>query len=373
MKKLNWPILGLACTLAFTACKKDKEDAVVEKKNTIPEFFSPAEDGVYGSVAPSLDVIVAAGQDVNIPQDLDFHPNRTMELWVINKDVDMTGGSTITISNAGKGNQSEDFRRDGNAWHFMALPSAIAFSDNGNFGTTANIQDANRQGGTFTGPSLWSSDMNIYARPSGGNGSHLDMLHGSPFGMGMASESGNKFWVYDSYHSELVMYDFVDDHGPGNDDHSDGRVHRYPELALERYADGIPCHMVMDAAKKWLYIVDGPKGRIVRVNVQSGKKKNDLNLINELLAEHWEMEGLEIETVVEAGFQKAAGIDIKDNRLFVSDYETGDIIAFDINTKSEIGRIATGNKGVIGIKVGPEGKLWYVNALRNEVVRVTPK
>lgn len=372
MIKLNWPILGLACTLAFTACKKD-EEAPVEKKNSIPEFFSPAEEGSYGSVAPSLDVILGAGQDVNIPQDLDFHPTRNMELWVINKDNNNSGGSTVTVSNAGKGNQSEDFRRDGNAWHFMALPSAIAFSNNGNFGTTANILDANRQGGSFTGPSLWSSDMNIYAKPSGGNGSHLDMLHGSPYSMGIASESDNKFWVYDSYNEHLVMYDFKNDHGPGNADHNDGQIHRYPELSLTRYADGTPCHMVMDAAKKWLYIVDGPNGRIVRVNVQSGKKKKDLNLFNEQLAEHWEMEGLEIETVAEAGFQKAAGIDIKDNRLFVSDYETGDIIAFDINTKSEIGRIATGNKGVIGVKVGPEGKLWYVNALRNEVVRVSPK
>ncbi len=131
--------------------------------------------------------------------------------------------------------------------------------------------------------------------------------------------------------------------------------------------------MVLDAGKKWLYIVSGPQEKILLANIQTGRKKQDLNLINELLAEHWEMEGKEFEVFAEAGFQKAAGIEIKDNRVFVSDYETGDIIAFDVNSKKEIGRIATGNKGIVGIKVGPEGKLWYVNALRNEVVGVSPK
>lgn len=365
-------IIALSAFITLSACRKD-ENSQPTQMNTVPEFYSSAEEGVYGSIAPSLEVVAGAGQGINIPQDLDFHPSRNMELWILNKDADMTGGSTVTLSNAGKGNQSAVHLRDGNAWHFMALPSAIAFSNNGNFATTANLQDANRQGGTFTGPSLWSSDMAIYAQPSGGNGSHLDMLHGSPYSMGIAAESDNAFWVYDGHYGHLVRYDFVLDHGPGNDDHSDGRVHRYTEIQLGRYSDGVPCHMVLDAAKKWLYIVDGTKGRIIRVNIQSGSKKSDLNPINELLAQHWEMQGMEMEVMFEAGFQQASGIEIKDNRIFISDYKTGDIIAFDINSKKEIGRVATGKPGVIGIKLDPEGKLWYVNEKTHEVVRVSPK
>lgn len=372
MKFKNLQIGVLSALITLSACRKD-EDPQVENLNTVPEFFAPAEPGVYGSVSPSLDVVASSGQKVNIPQDLDFHPTRNMELWVLNKDMEQSGGSTVTIRNAGKGDQESEWRRDGNAWHFMALPSAIAFSNNGNFSTTANIKDANHGTGTYTGPSLWSSDMNIYAKPSGGNGSHLDMLHGSPYSMGIAAESDNAFWVYDSYYGHLVRYDFVDDHGPGNDDHSDARVRRYKDVALERYADGVPCHMVLDADKKWLYIVDGPKGRIIRVNIQTGSNKGNLPLINEQLAEHSEIEGAVVEVMFQSGFQQPAGIEIKDNRIFVSDYKTGDIIAFDINSKQEIGRIATGNAGVVGIKVGPEGRLWYVNAQTNEVVRVSPK
>lgn len=365
-------IVALAAIISLSACRKDDDDQV-QKVNTVPEFYAPAEVGVYGSVAPSLDVIAGSGQGINIPQDLDFHPTRNMELWVINKDEDQTGGSTVTIRNAGKGTQETEYLRDDNAFHFMAFPSAIAFSNNGNFATTANIKDANRQSGTFTGPTLWSSNMSIYAQPSGGNGSHLDMLHGSPFSMGIAAETDNAFWVFDGYYGHLVRYDFVDDHGPGNDDHSDGKVHRYTDVQLGLYNDKVPCHMVLDAAKKWLYIVDGTKGRIIRVNIQSGSKKGELNLINEPLQEHWEMQGMEMEVLFSAGFQQASGIEIKDNRIFISDYKTGDIIAFDINTKQEIGRVATGKPGVVGIKLDPEGRLWYVNEKSHEVVRVSPK
>lgn len=364
-------VYSLCLTLAISSCKKE-EDAGPELNNSLPEFYAPAVEGVYGTTTPELKVMLNSNNQLNAPQDLDFHPTRNMELWVINKDDDNSGGSTLTVRNAGSDNQDVEWRRDGNAWHFMALPSAIAFSNNENFATTANILDANRQGGTFTGPSLWSSNMDIYARPSGGNGSHLDMLHSSPFGMGIASEKDNAFWVFDGYYGHLVRYDFVDDHGPGNDFHGDGLVHRYTEVKLKRNGE-IPSHMVLDAAKKWLYVVDGGNKRILRVNIQSGSKKGDLNLINEQLEEHWEMEGVEMEVLSINGVVNPAGIEIKDNRLFISDYDNGHIIAWDVNEKKEIGRINTGHQGVIGLKVDPEGKLWYVNALRNEVVRVIPQ
>ncbi|MHB1278638.1 MAG: NHL repeat-containing protein [Bacteroidia bacterium] len=362
------PFLGV---LLLSACKKD-ETVSPEKINTIPEFFLPADEVDYAGNQPELLVFATASDKVNIPQDLDFHPLRPMELWIINKDADATGGSTVTIQNAGSSGQVKEWRRDGNAWHFMALPSAIAFSHNGNFATSANIKDANRQGGAFTGPTLWSSDLNIYAKPSGGNGSHLDMLHASPFGMGIAAETNNVFWYFDGQNGNLVRYDFVDDHGPGNDFHGDALVHRYADVVLKKN-DDLPSHMVLDAGKKWLYIVDGGNNRILRVDIQSGNKKKDLNLINEPLTEYWEMENTVFEVLNIPGIVEPVGIEIKDGRLFISDYETGDILAFDVNEKKTLGRISTGKKGVTGIKIDPQGKLWYVNALTNEVIQVQPK
>ena len=54
------------------------------------------------------------------------------------------------------------------------------------------------------------------------------------------------------------------------------------------------------------------------------------------------------------------------------DYATGDIIIYDISgsTSTEIGRVVTGTPGIMGIKIGPDGKIWYVNAMTNEVIRI---
>ena len=142
--------------------------------------------------------IASSAQQLDRPTDLDFFPILgKYELWVVNQRTENEGGSTVTLFNAGQDNQETLQRVDGNAWHFMSLPTGIAFAESGFFGTSPGVQDANHSGGTFTGPSLWTSDEDIYARPSGGNGSHMDMLHGSPFSMGIAHEKDNVYWVYD--------------------------------------------------------------------------------------------------------------------------------------------------------------------------------
>ena len=179
----------------------------------------------YLDAPPVFIPMHSSSDNLNKPTDLDFFPILAKnELWVINQRTEAVGGSTTTFYDVGESNQTSLHRVDGNAWHFMSLPTAIAFSDNGNFANSAGVQDANHNNGTFTGPALWSSDPDIYAQPSGGNGSHLDMLHGSPFSMGIASETENAFWVFDGWNNEIVRYDFADDHGPGNDDHSSAIV-----------------------------------------------------------------------------------------------------------------------------------------------------
>ena len=149
------------------------------RANIIDEYMN----GAY-NVIP----IAGIANQVSAPTDLDFHPNLTnKELWVCNKGTENSGGSTVTIYNAGEPNQTTLYKQDGNAWHFMSLPTGIAFSQNGNWANSPGVFDANHNGGdAFTGPSLWSSDMTIYAEPSGGNGSHLDMLHASPYSQGIA-------------------------------------------------------------------------------------------------------------------------------------------------------------------------------------------
>ena len=160
---------------------------------------------------PNFTEIANQGDQLDSPTDLAFFPIMGKdELWVVNQKTESEGGSTLKIQTASEDPSEFEHQVDGNAWHFMSLPTAISFStDNHNFATSAGVQDANHGGGSFTGPTLWSSDPAIYAKPSGFNGSHLDMLHGSPFSMGIAHEVDNVFWVYDDWHNDIVRYDFV--------------------------------------------------------------------------------------------------------------------------------------------------------------------
>ena len=326
------------------------------------------------AVAPVLNEVIGASALLNRPTDLDFYPILGKdELWIVNQRTENTGGSTVTISNATKASQMQFAHKvDGNSWHFMSLPTAIAFSsDNLNFATSTGVQDANHSGGTFTGPTLWSSDPLIYAQPSGGNGSHLDMLHGSPFSMGIAHEVDNVFWVYDNWNKDIVRYDFVEDHGPGNDYHGDAIIRRYKNIGIAGDGD-IPSHLILDKSTNWLYFVDNGNDRVIRLDISSGFVGNALPEINEALAEHSQMAGFNWEVIIDSGLEQPCGIEIFKNRLLVGDYSNGDIIVYDMDDFSELGRIPTNDRGLTGIKVGPDGNIWCTNRLQNTLTTVEP-
>jgi len=337
--------------------------------NIIPSYTSVNNTFTY-------DVIVNSSNQVNTPRDLDFHPNG--DLWVINTGTENSGGSTVKVTDPGMTGQTSLKKQDGNAWHFMSLPSAIAFSNNGNFATSTSVLDANHNGGSFTGPSLWSSDPLIYAQDHGPgtNGSHLDMLHASPYSMGIESEKDNVFWVYDDYSNDIVRYDFAEDHGPGNSDHDDGELIRYQGMGLSAINHDIVNHLVLDADKKWLYFVDGGNQRVLRLDITTGTAipAPSSFLQQESLAEYQKMTGFTWEEVVTTGLVQPAGIDIIDDKLVVTDHSNGDIVFYDVNTipAMEIGRIQTNEPGIMGTVVGPNGRLWYANTTLNKVVRIEP-
>jgi len=352
----------------------DNLTKTINIKSPIPNIISS-----YTSTTNTFtyDIIVDAANQVNTPRDLDFHPNG--DLWVINTGTENGGGSTVKITNPGITSQNSLWQQDGNAWHFMSLPSGIAFSNNGNFATTTSVFDANHNGGTpFTGPSLWSSDPAIYAQPSGGNGSHIDMLHENPNSMGIASQEENIFWLYDNYNHDIVMIDFVEDHGPGNDDHSDGRILRYQGMGLNAINTTIVCHLKLDKAKKWLYFVDGGNQRIMRLDITTGIVGGAPSWPSggayEPLAEYRKVLGFTWEIVANTSLIEPAGIDIIDDRLVVTDHSNGDIIFYDISNipGTEIGRLQTNEPGIMGIVLGPEGKIWYANHTLNKVVKIEP-
>ncbi|MEO5585127.1 MAG: T9SS type A sorting domain-containing protein [Flavobacteriales bacterium] len=328
---------------------------------------------------PSFTTVGSSSDQVSAPRDLDFHQDLARnELWVINKGTENSGGSTVTFFDAGGPAMTHQYKQDGNAWHFMSLPTAIAMSDNGNFGISSGVYDANHDGGMpFSGPSLWSSDMSIYAQPSGGNGSHLDMLHESPYSQGMASETLNRFWVVDGNLGDIVMYDFKNPHVPGGSDHADAVVHRFDAFTITKDPNNnVVSHCVLDHSTDWLYVVDFGGQRVLRLAINSGTVGAPPTFgPHEGMAEYETITGATWEPVITTGLVQPAGIEVIGDRLLVSDNATGDILVYDLNSAppfTQVGTIATGAPGIMGIKVGPDGRLWYVNTPDNEVVRIDP-
>lgn len=363
------------------------QDEATHISNMMISNSIPDKIDLFLSAEPNINKISSNSDGLDKPTDLDFHPDFGLnQLWVINKKTSNSGGSTTTYFNAGTDDQTVQTLKDGNSWHFMSLPTGIAFSENTNFGTAAGVYDANHSGGAnqpFTGPSLWSSNFDIYAKNpgKGGNGSHLDMLHESPYCQGIAYETGNAFWVFDGNSNDIVRYDFVKGHGNGNDYHEDGIVRRYSDIEVMKDPnENAVSHLVLDNERKWLYVVDNGNKRILRMNINSGEVSSNPPKYNpmEQLTEYLAITAYDIEVLIDENLTSPAGIDLVDDKLLVSDYETGEIIIYQIdendseNIIKEIGKIETNAKGINGIKIGPNGDIWYVNTLNNEVFKISP-
>ena len=283
-----------------------------------------------------------------------------------------SGGSTVLFFNTGLPEQTSEYRKDVASSHFMNTASSMAFDDEGYFANAIDCQDGNNNSnGYFAGPTLWDADLSVYAMLP--QGSHIDMLHQSPYGVGIEyAGSGNIYWLFDGFHSAIVRYDFYTPHSYGGDNHSDGRVWRYGEVTVSREA-GVSSHMVLDEANGWLYIADTGNSRIIRFNVNSGNYDYNLSPYGEPLAQYWMMENAEWEVIINTGLQKPSGIDFYEDRLIVGDFETGEIIIYNVSGDSpmEMGRFETGYaNNIMGLLVGPNQNIYYVNYQRNELMRV---
>ncbi len=333
----------------------------------------------YLAVEPLVTVVANSDQDILVPRDLSFHPESARnQLWVLNKDTEESGGSTVTFYQAGELDQTHQWRKDVNSWHFMSLPTALAMGDNNNFATCPGVYDANHNGGDpFTGPSLWSADTAVYCRFYGGLGSHLDMLHVDPNSQGIAHEFWNRYWVVDGFRGDIVMNDFRRDHGPGNDYHGDAIIQRYSDFSITKDPnDHVVSHDVFDKSTGWLYVVDFGGQRVLRLNTNTGTVSGPgIYGPFESYVQYEMVTGYEWEAIITTGLVEPAGVEIVGTHLYVSDHANGDIVIYDIGSSLvvELGRIHTNSPGLMGITVGPNGRIWGVNATTHELLRIDPQ
>ena len=296
------------------------------------------------------------------------------ELWIANRATD----SITIVHNTGLDNQTSENREDAYSNHFLEEVSAIAFGAYhpefdwqwGSAQETANTYCGQAEENNFMGPTLWPSSLDHYAVENQNNnllGSHIDMNHESPDGVGIAHDYDNVYWYNDGYYGELVRYDFAEDHDTGYDDHSDAIVNRYSDIQLGHVL-GVPGHMELDHDTGILYIADPGANRVLWVNTDD-TTYTTTDLMNdpsrlEPLAEYSRFTGIEW-GVLATGLDRPTGIALHDGHLFVSEYSNGNIVAYDLPSDGKGGtyvdEISTSATAIMGLEFGPNGHLYYVD------------
>jgi len=332
---------------------------------------------------------------LKIPRDLAFNPDVEGELWVVNQ----TNDSMTIFTDAGTDNQTSENIIDPYALHFMDQPSSLAFgaalfeeTTSLNFGTcqeSVNDYNGGYQPNYFMGPTLWTSDRDLFGESNPDAvayltemfgmyvdlGSHIDMLHESPLCMGIAHDYDNVYWVFDGYNESIYRYDFQEDHGMGYDDHSDGIMERYVEGEIA-YAEDIPSHLILDEESRLLYIADTGNNRIAVLDTETGTQGDNIRKAEPGTVHH-EMLDADLWTLVdgsEFGMEAPSGIELIDGTLFVTDNATSEIIAFSLDGE-EIDRLNTelDSGSLMGVFAASIDDLWIVDALENRVFRIQSK
>lgn len=342
-----------------------------------------------GAVRPVLATtsVVFGPAETLEPTALAFHPVRGDELWVTLREPPSNEPCTSTVdtgcraligwmaivSNADAAPDAV-VKTDANGWHFLRRPTSIAFAEDGSFATCAEARTSNYEdeSADFNGPVRWSSDITLFGAPGRGetNSTHIDMLHETPFCMGLASEAGTIYWAFNGQVGALDRYDFHEPHGPGEDDHSDGEVWRYATGAVSR-VEGVPSHLAYDAEHAELFVADTGHGRVIALHATSGVPGDDI-LAYDPIRTRVEMIGTRVREVVPPGtLVLPSGLVLAQGRLFVSDHGTGHIHAFDRNG-AQLADIDTGRgpNDITGIAMGPEGRLYFASVLSGQVHRI---
>ena len=326
----------------------------------------------------------------SLPTSLEWNPNATSELWVtlsqtpsgapcVSTEMSSVAcnrlwGRMAIVRRATLDTPSVIVKMDANAWHFMRNPRQLAWGSGGLLATCGEARTANYddQDLPYNGPVLWDSDPALFGAPhdDSRNGTHVDMLHETPYCMGIAHERGNVYWAFNGDVGALDRYDFNEPHEPGGEDHADGSVWRYAEGELSRVPE-VPSHLAYDARRRLVFAADTGHGRVVALDATSGFADGDV--VNyDGLEIHARMSGARLTEVVAPGvLEMPSGVAFHEGVLFATDHATGRILALLPN--GEILReLDTGlaPNSLAGIAIGPDGKAYVTDLSARRVLRI---
>ena len=194
----------------------------------------------------------------------------------------------------------------------------------------------------------------------------------------LESAYGTVYWAFDGWNGQLVRYDFSQPHGPGLMDHSIAQVRRYPDVQFTGEGPrGVLLGMAIDAVSRILYVSDPAGGKVLYVHIDSGSfartARGEYPIYSSRLPsfEYSIYECVEWGVLAE-GLETPSGVILHNGTLFVAEYESGKIKAFDVATgEQKLTLVTPEGQGLSGLAVAPiNDRLFYSNSIANIVAAV---